>query len=389
MRLHSKKTVINYAPEGTPPKSERKKINIALYLYIFGLILFSLYVTYIIYTKIVYVEFSGFVQVPKVVVKSYKDAIVDKTYVKNGLPVKAGDPLFSIKYSVETKLPISARYNLRAQLDTLKMRLNTVEAKLKYITSPDILRITEQISSLKAEIISKESLLKAMQRMVWEKRELGRRSVPLELSTINPNDLGDIKLKIERLKATLPSLRLNLNSLEKERRDLVTMIKNGLLFKKRAIKKNISMLNDELAKMDSTVLKTDVEDIVKSKINGKISEINIVPHQSVVKGDSLAVIIPDTAKIQFVLLAGQKKLKYLHKDIELTLILADGRELDGKLVDIHSAALKYQPELTSKYWPLSSPIVGEIEVKDPPSDLTLFDGLKIKAIVERKLWNIF
>ena len=112
---------------GSPPKAEKTRINIALYLYITALTLSFLYILYIIYTKLRYVEFSGFIQVPKVVVKTHKDGVVDKIFVKNGLAVKKGEPLFSIKYSIETTLPISARLNLRTRLDDLKVKLNAVE----------------------------------------------------------------------------------------------------------------------------------------------------------------------------------------------------------------------------------------------------------------------
>lgn len=389
MKLHSRKTVINYAPEGSPPKSERKKINIALYLYIFGLILFSLYIVYVIYAKIKYVEFTGFIQVPKVVVKSYKDGVVDKIFVKNGLSVEEGESLFSIKYSFETKIPLSARLNLERHLDNLRVKLNTIEAKLMYISTPDILRINGEISSAKAQIISKESLLKALKKIILEKREFERTSKPLELSTINPDNLENMKLRIERLKAIILSLKSSLESLEDERRKLEEITKKGLLFRKRSLKKSISLLENELKRRKSSILEKDFKEIIKSKLKGRILQITVTPNQSVVKGDSLAVIIPDTLKIRFLIFSGQKKLKYLQKGVEPTLILADGRELHGKLVDLRSAALTYQPKVTKKYWPVPPPVIGEIKVKNPPQDLAVLDGLKIKVIVERKIWDIF
>ena len=389
MRLHSRKTVINYVPEGSPPKAERTRINIALYLYITALILLFLYILYIIYTKLRYVEFSGFIQVPKVVVKTHKDGVVDKIFVKNGLAVKKGEPLFSIKYSIETTLPISARLNLRTRLDDLKVKLNAVEVSLKHINTPDILRLKSQINSIKAQILSKEGLLKAMQKMVWQNRELNRTDRILELSTVNPDGLGSIKLNIERLKAALASLKSTLKSLEQERKSLEEAERASLLFRERSLKRSISLLKGELKQIGGTVFKTEVEDVVKSQLNGKVLEVNVVPHQSVAKGDSLAVIIPDKVKVKFLLVAGQKKLKYLKKGLKLSLVLPDGRELSGKLIDIYSSASKYQPKLAKDYWPLPSPVVGVINVVNPPEDLFELDGVKVKVIIERKIWSIF
>ncbi|WP_456457526.1 HlyD family secretion protein [Nitratifractor sp.] len=389
MKLHNRKTVINYAPEGTPPKSQRKKINIALYLYIIGLIIFSLYILNILYSKIKYIEFSGYIQVPKVIVMSYKDSIVDKIFIKNGLPVKKGEPLFSIKYSTETKSPISVKLNLQAHLDNLKVKLNSIEEKLNYINTPDILRINGQISSLKAEIVSKKSYLKALQKILLEKKELERTSKPLELSTINPDIFENMKFRIENIKATILSLESTLKSLEEERDRLEKIVRNGLLFKKKTVQKSISLLENELKKVSSPVFQADINDIIKSKVNGRVLQVNVSPKQSIAKGDSLAVILPDRVKIKFLLFSGQKKLIYLHKGVPITLLLSDGRELEGKLVDIYSAALRYQPKLTKKYWPTPSPLVGEIEVKNPPKNLVVLDGLKIKAVIERKIWNIF
>ncbi len=389
MRLHSRKTIINYVPEGNPPKAERTRINIALYLYITALILLFLYIFYIIYTKLRYVEFTGFIQVPKVVVKTHKDGVVDKIFVKNGLAVKKGEPLFSIKYSVETTLPISVRLNLRTRLDDLKVKLNAVEDTLKHINTPDILKLKSQINSIKAQIVSKESLLKAMQRMIWKNKELNRTSRLLELSPVNPGSLESIKLNIERLKATIASLKSTLKSLEDEKRSLEEIERRSLLFKERSLKRNITLLERELKQIGGTVFKTEVENVVKSQLNGKVLEVNVVPHQSVAKGDSLAVIIPDKVKVKFLLVAGQKKLKYLKKGLKLSLVLHDGRELSGKIVDIYSSASGYQPKLTKDYWPLFSPIVGEVEIRKPPDDLYVLDGVKVKAFVGRKIWNIF
>ncbi len=389
MKLHSRKTVINYVPEGSPPKAERTKINIALYLYISALILLFIYILYILYTKIRYVEFSGFIQVPKVVVKTYKDGVVDKIFVRNGLMVKRGEPLFSIKYSVETRLPISARLNLQTQLDNLRVKLNTVEASLKHINTPDILRIDGQISSVKAQIISKEGLLNALKKMVLKSKELNRTGRLLELSTINPDSLGNLELNIERLKATILSLKSTLISLKEERRVLEEAERGGLLLKERSLKKSISFLEDELKRVSGTVFKTEMVDVVKSQLNGRVLYINVVPHQNVFKGDSLAVIVPDAVRVKFILVAGQKKLKYLKRGLGLNLILPDGRELHGKLVNISSLALKYQPKLAREYWPLASPVVGEIDVENPPKDLVDLDGVKVKAVIERKIWNIF
>ena len=389
MRLHSSKTIINYIPEGNPPKNERTRINIALYLYIAGLVLLSLYILYIIYTKIRYVEFTGFIQVPKVVVKTYKDGVVDKIFVKSGLMVKKGEPLFSIKYSVETKLPISVKLNLQSQLDNLRVKLNAIEASLKHINTPDILRINGQIRSVKAQIIFKEGLLKSMQKMVSEKSEFKRTSTLLELSTVNPDSLDTMRLNIERLKATIFTLKSTLKSLEEERRNLEKIKRNDLLLKERTLRKNISLLEEELGKINSAVFKIEAEDIIKSQLNGRILGIDVFPHQSVMSGDSLAVVIPYAVKIKFFLVTGQKKLKYLKKGVGLNLILPDSRELHGRLVDINSAALKYQPKLKREYWPLASPVIGEIEVKNPPKDLVGLDGVKIKAVIERKIWSIF
>lgn len=389
MKLHSRKTIINYVPEGKPPKVERTKINIALYLYITGLILLFLYILYIVYTKLRYVEFTGFIQVPKVVVRTYKDGVVDKIFVKNGLVVKRGEPLFSIRYTVETSVPVSARLNLRTRLDDLKVKLNAVEANLKYINTPDILRIRSEINSIKAQIISRESLLRAMQRMVWQSREFDRTSKLLELSTVSPDNIGNLALNIERLRATIASLKLTLKSLEDERKDLEETERRGLLFKKRSLKMNISFLERELKQMSGAVYKAEVVDTVSSQLNGKVLEVNVVPHQSVRKGDSLAVIIPYEMKIKFLLVAGQKKLKYLKKGLKLSLVLPDGRELYGRVVDIYSIASEYQPKLTKEYWPLPSPVIGVIDVDNPPEDLDSLDGVKVKAVIERKIWSIF
>ena len=389
MRLHNRKTIINYVPEGNPPKSDRTRVNIALYLYVTVLILLFLYIIYIIYTKLRYVEFTGFIQVPKVVVKTHKDGVADKIFVKNGMAVKKGEPLFSIKYSVETTLPISARLNVRTRLDDLRVKLNAVEVNLKHINTPDILRLKSQINSIKAQIISKEGLLKAMQKMVLQNRELNRTDRLLELSTVNPDSLGSIKLNIERLKATLASLKSTLKSLEQERKSLEEAERASLLFRERSLKRSISLLKGELKQMGGTVFKTEVEDVVRAQLNGKVLEVNVVPHQSVAKGDSLAVIIPDKIKVKFLLVAGQKKLKYLKKGLKLSLVLPDGRELSGKLIDIYSSASKYQPKLTKNYWPLPSPVVGVINVENSPKELFDLDGVKIKAVIERKIWSIF
>ncbi len=389
MRLHNRKTIINYVPEGNPPKSDRTRVNIALYLYVTVLILLFLYIIYIIYTKLRYVEFTGFIQVPKVVVKTHKDGVADKIFVKNGMAVKKGEPLFSIKYSVETTLPISARLNVRTRLDDLRVKLNAVEVNLKHINTPDILRLKSQINSIKAQIISKEGLLKAMQKMVLQNRELNRTDRLLELSTVNPDSLGSIKLNIERLKTALASLKSTLRSLEQERKSLENAERASLLFRERSLKRSISLLKGELKQMGGTVFKTEVEDVVRAQLNGKVLEVNVVPHQSVAKGDSLAVIIPDKIKVKFLLVAGQKKLKYLKKGLKLSLVLPDGRELSGKLIDIYSSASKYQPKLTKNYWPLPSPVVGVINVENSPKELFDLDGVKIKAVIERKIWSIF
>lgn len=389
MRLRSKKTLLNYAPEGTPPMSERKKINIALYLYIVALVLFSTYVLFIVYTKIRYEEYTGFIHVPKVVVKTYGDGIVEKVFAKNGMKVNEGQPLFLIKYPAVRKLPVSAKYRFRLELDNLRFKLNSVEAKLKHISNPDILRIDREISSVYVQIVSRKSMLKALERLLVKKRELGRTSKPLELSTIDPNILDNMQLRIERLKATILSLESALKSLKNWRKRLIEMARNNLILKEKTLKKNIELLATDLKSISRPVLETDLEEPVKSQISGRVVQLAVTPDQSVVKGDSLAVIVPDQAKIKFLLFAGQKRIKYLQKGIELTLILADDRELRGTLVDIHTAALTYQPKLTKRYWPSPSPVEGEIEVKNPPKDLVLLDGLKIKAVVERKLWNIF
>ncbi len=389
MRLHSKKTIINYAPEGSPPKIEKNRINISLYIYLVILTILVFYMFYVFYTKILYVKFVGFVEIPKIVVKAYTDETVDKILVKKGSVVKVGQPLFSVKHPFETRLPVTVRLNLETQLDNLKTKLKTVRISLKRINSQEIIRIDNQIESIKAQLISKESFLKTLNNLIKANWALEKNNRLLELSTLNPNAFANAKLNIQNIKATIAFLKASLWGLKKERRGLVELVRNDLLSKENLLKNNIAILENELNKLNSQVVKTEISDVVRSQLNGRVVEINVYSHQGVAKGDSLAVIVPHTKNTRILLYSGIKKLKYLKKGLKLNLILSNDIVLHGKLIDIHSVALKYQPKLSKDYWPLESPVVGVVELINPPNDLISLDGVKVKAVIGRKVWSIF
>ena len=210
MRLHSKKTIINYAPEGSPPKIEKNRINISLYIYLAILTILVFYMFYVFYTKILYVKFVGFVEIPKFVVKAYADETVDKILVKKGSVVKVGQPLFSVKHPFEARLPVTVRLNLETQLDNLKTKLKTVEISLKRINSQEIIRIDSQIESTKAQLIAKESFLRTLNNLIKANWALEKNNRLLELSTLNPNAFANAKLNIQNIKATIAFLKASL-----------------------------------------------------------------------------------------------------------------------------------------------------------------------------------
>ncbi len=389
MRLHNRRTIINYAPEGIPPKTERNRISISFYIYIIILTIFVFYMFYVFYTKIIYVKFAGFVEIPKVVVKAHIDETVDKILVKDGSAVREGQPLFSVRYPFETRLPVTVKLNLNTQLENLKIKLKTIKTSLKRINSPEIIRIDNQIETIKSQIILKESLLKTMNNLIKTSRVLEKNNRLLELSTLNPNVFVNAKLNIESMKATIASLKASLWSLKKERRNFVELARSDLSDKEKLLKNNIAILEDELNKLNSQIFKTEISDVVRSQIKGRVVEVDVYPHQNVTKGDSLAVIVPHTKNMRILLYSGIKKLKYLKKGLELNLILYDDTVLHGKLIDVYSAALKYQSKLTKDYWPLESPVVGVVELKDPPENLISLDGVKVKVVIGRKIWSIF
>ncbi|TCK06525.1 HlyD family secretion protein [Phorcysia thermohydrogeniphila] len=392
MKLRNRRSYLNYVPEGEPPVSRKR--TVAFYIYLIFVLSVAAYAIYLIYENFLYVEVSGYLEVPKSVVSCQKSGVVERLYVKEGQRVSRGELLALVSSSYEVKGSPFRTVSLEREIGERKLELERVLRALEALRSkssvdlsvliPELLEVERKIKLTEASLKEKRRELLQLEKLITYREKEERESRLLELSTINAEELLKEKAQLSSLKGEIDLLREELKALEEEKRRLIRAKERELSIRVNELKKEIDVLNSALRSLKVPLRTVKLKVEVRSPVSGKVIKVLSREGFPVSSGKPLMVIVPSGSRVYVTLFCSPKKAIYFSKGSEVKLILPDGREVTGKVLEKYSAALPYAEELTKEYWPVTSPVRIEVQVDALYGELwEKLDGIKVKARVRK------
>jgi multidrug resistance efflux pump len=392
MKLRNRRSYLNYVPEGEPPVSRKR--TVAFYIYLLFILSVATYAIYLIYENLFYLEVSGYLEIPKVVVSSKRDGVLEHLYVKEGEEVNRGELLALVSSSYEVKTSPFRALNVEEEINRKELELERVLRALDVLKSkdslelsvfiPGLLELEKNIKLTEVSLKEKRRELAQLKSFIdyMEKRE--RENRLLELSTVEVGELFKKKAQVSSLERELNFLQEKLKTLEEEKKRLISTKERELSLRAGELKREIESLRLALKalKVPLKTVKLDVE--VRTPVSGKVIKVLSRESYPVSSGKPLLVILPKDGKVYVTLYCSPKKAVYFKRGSKIKLVLPDGKEVTGKVLQQYSAALPYTDKLKKEYWPVTSPVRIEVEVDALYGGLwEMLDGVKVKARVKK------
>ncbi|WP_319205504.1 efflux RND transporter periplasmic adaptor subunit [uncultured Ilyobacter sp.] len=236
--------------------------------------------------------FQGVV-VPKETIPLYVDVpvTVENILVKNGSLVKSGDPLLEFSASIKSELERS--------LEEVNLDLNNIDLELRDLTSGslklELENKTLEIRSLKAEINAMERALKVLK---FESRTL-RDQADAKMRLFESDGISSIEANASVTDANKKEAELTdqISSLEISRQQYELLLLSYERLKREQNLKSITLKSRRrkilLEKRDLETKLSNVNEPLKSPIDGLIAEIFVEEGIPVARGKKLISVVPE------------------------------------------------------------------------------------------------